>query len=226
MTSGVADSNDQDYWRVAIVEDHLLQRRRTEELVSSLDGIRVVWSGEKLTDFIDWARSLEVRSRPHLLILDLMVDRVGEVDPALVRKLVDGGLRVLVVSAMASVPLARSIIRAGVYGVVSKRDSEDEIIAALWAALERRHWITSEVASLIAGDANRPRLSDQEERALVLYASGLTLDEVARALGVQPNTAKKYLDRAKRKYIEAGEEVHTKIDIRRVVERDGLRLDG
>lgn len=225
MDSGVADSNDRDYWRVAIVEDHLLQRRRTEDLVGSLDGIRVVWSGENLTDFLAWARSLEVRNRPHLLILDLMVDRVGEVDPALVRKLVDGGLRVLVISAMASVPLVRSIIRAGVHGVVSKRDPEEEIIGAVLAALERRHWITSDVAGLIAGDANRPRLSDQEERALILYASGLTLDEVAKSLGVQPNTAKKYLERAKRKYTEAGDEVHTKIDIRRVVERDGLMLD-
>jgi DNA-binding NarL/FixJ family response regulator len=220
-----ADSRDRDYWRVAIVEDHLLQRRRTEELAASQEGIRVVWSGEKLTDFISWARSQEVRNRPHLLILDLMVDRVGEVDPQVVRKLVDGGLRVLVVSAMASMPLVRSIIRAGVHGVVSKRDSEEEITAAIWAALERRQWITPEVASLIAGDMNRPRLSDQEERALVLYASGLTLDEVSKALRVQPNTAKKYLERAKRKYIDAGEEVHTKIDIRRVVERDGLSLE-
>ncbi|HNI69954.1 MAG TPA: response regulator, partial [Marmoricola sp.] len=200
MAGGEADSKDRDYWRVAIVEDHLLQRKRTEELVSSQDGVRVVWSGEKLTDFVAWARNQSIRTRPHLLILDLMVDRVGEVDPHLVRKLVDGGLRVLVVSAMASVPLVRSIIRAGVHGVVSKRDSEDEVIAALWAALERRQWITPEVASMIAGDANRPRLSDQEERALVLYASGLTLDEVAKSLGVQPNTAKKYLERAKRKY--------------------------
>jgi len=225
VAGGEADSKDRDYWRVAIVEDHLLQRKRTEELVSSQDGVRVVWSGEKLTDFVAWARNQSIRTRPHLLILDLMVDRVGEVDPHLVRKLVDGGLRVLVVSAMASVPLVRSIIRAGVHGVVSKRDSEDEVIAALWAALERRQWITPEVASMIAGDANRPRLSDQEERALVLYASGLTLDEVAKSLGVQPNTAKKYLERAKRKYTGAGDEVHTKIDIRRVVERDGLSLD-
>ncbi|HNJ79188.1 MAG TPA: response regulator, partial [Marmoricola sp.] len=157
MAGGEADSKDRDYWRVAIVEDHLLQRKRTEELVSSQDGVRVVWSGEKLTDFVAWARNQSIRTRPHLLILDLMVDRVGEVDPHLVRKLVDGGLRVLVVSAMASVPLVRSIIRAGVHGVVSKRDSEDEVIAALWAALERRQWITPEVASMIAGDANRPR---------------------------------------------------------------------
>lgn len=225
MTVRDVDAGASDYWRVAIVEDHLLQRKRTEELVGSQEGIRVVWSGEKLTDYVAWARNQEARTRPHLLVLDLMVDRVGEVDPRLVSKLVDGGLRVLVVSAMASVPLVRSIIRAGVHGVVSKRDSEDEIIAALWAALERRHWITSEVAGLIAGDTNRPRLSDQEERALILYASGLTLDEVAKALGVQPNTAKKYLERAKRKYTEAGDEVHTKIDIRRVVERDGLLLD-
>jgi len=54
-----------------------------------------------------------------------------------------------------------------------------------------------------------------------LYASGLTLEAVASAIGVQPGTAKKYLERVKDKYAEAGRPVRTKIDLNRAAVRDG-----
>ncbi|MFB9767334.1 response regulator [Nocardioides kongjuensis] len=212
------------YWRVAIVEDHRLQRLRTEELLGRQTGLRVVHSCETLDELVAWMAAGTPLTRPHVVVLDLVVDRGRDADPAVVERLVRSGLRVLVLSAMASVPLVRSMIRAGVSGFVGKRDSEDDIVAAVWAVLERRQWITPELASVMAGDARRPRLSDQEERALVLYASGLTLDAVAVALGVKRDTVKKYLERVKAKYAEAGRPVRTKIDLNREAIRDGLMI--
>lgn len=210
-----------DYWRVAIVEDHLLQRRRTEELLGDENGLRIVHSCESMPQFLSWLRSATVRERPHLLVLDLMVDRRPSVDPTTVKALVDAGLRVLVLSALASPPLVKSIIQAGVGGVVGKRDAEEDIIAAVWAVLQRGEWMTTELASIIAGDPRRPSLSIQEERALVLYASGLTMDAVAATIGVKRDTAKQYLDRVKAKYAAAGRPVRTKIDLGRAAWADG-----
>lgn len=213
---------ESDYWRVAIVEDHLLQRRRTEQLVGSQEGLRVVHSCETMPEFLAWFRSAEVRHRPHLLVLDLMVERHPSVDPQVVKALVDEGVRVLVLSALASPPLVKDIIRAGVAGVVGKRDTEADIVAAIWAVLRREEWMTSELAGVIAGDPNRPQLSIQEERALVLYASGLTLDSVAASMGIKPDTAKKYLARVKVKYVALGRPVRSKVDMHREATRDGL----
>ncbi|MBM7516976.1 response regulator transcription factor [Nocardioides nitrophenolicus] len=218
------------YWRVAIVEDHRLQRLRTEELLTRQAGLRVVHSVETLDELVSWMAGGTPQSLPHLVVLDLVVDRGRDADPAVVERLVRSGMRVLVLSAMASVPLVRAMIRAGVSGFVGKRDTEEDIVAAVWAVLRRRQWITPELASVMAGDAQRPRLSDQEERALVLYASGLTLDAVAAALGVKRDTVKKYLERVKAKYAEVGRPVRTKIDLNREAIRDGLMspapLDG
>lgn len=215
------DEEVADYWRIAIVEDHLLQRRRTEELLSSQEGLRVVHTSETLTDFVAWRSAAGARERPHLLILDLMVDRGPNAQPEVVRSLVDDGLRVLVLSAMASPPQVRDIIKAGVGGIVGKRDSEDDIVRAAWAVLGRKHWMTPDLAAVIAGDKSRPTLSDQEERALVLYASGLTLDAVADAIGVKRDTAKTYLDRVKAKYAAAGRPVRSKVDLNRIALSDG-----
>ncbi|WP_215814233.1 hypothetical protein [Pimelobacter sp. 30-1] len=208
-------------WRVALVEDHMLQRKRTEELVAAQPGLRVVWSGETLRDFTAWLDTVPEPRRPQLLILDLMVERGASADPAVVRELTRSGLKVLVLSAMASPELVRKILRAGIGGIAGKRDSEEDIVAAIWTVLGRGQWLTPELASVIAGDAERPQLSDQEERALVLYASGLTLEAVAAALGVKKDTAKKYLSRVKAKYATAGRPVGTKLELNTVAQQDG-----
>lgn len=207
------------------MEDHRLQRLRTEELLAAQPGLQVVVTCETLTELVDWISMAPTLSRPHLIVLDLVVDRGEDADPAVVRRLVSSGVRVLVLSAMASPKLVRSMLTAGVRGVIGKRDSEEDIVAAVWTVLGRGEWLTPELAAVIASDADRPALSDQEERALVLYASGLTLDSVALALGVKRDTAKKYLQRVKAKYAAAGREVRTKIDLHREATRDGL-LDG
>jgi len=214
-------------WRIAIVEDHLLQRRRTEELLEAEGAFRVVHSSEALPDLVRWMATCDADERPHLVILDLMVDRGENADPATVRSLVDGGVHVLLLSAMASPPLVRDMLRCGVGGIVGKRDSEADIIAAVWSVLGRRQWMTPELAAVIAGDHKRPSLSEQEERALVLYASGLTLGAVAAALGVKRDTAKTYLDRVKAKYADMGRPVRSKVELSRAALADGyVDLDG
>jgi len=217
--------DEHPFWRVAIVEDHLLQRRRTEELLAEDPYLTVVHACEALPDLLAWLRTVDVRQRPHIVILDLMVDRGDDARPEHIQLLTGAGIRVLVLSAMASPKHVRDVLRAGVHGVVGKRDSEDQIIEAVWAVLGRQTWMTPELAAVMAGDASRPALSDQEERALVLYASGLTLDAVAAEIGVQPGTAKKYLERVKEKYASAGRPVRTKVDLSREAARDGLLDD-
>jgi DNA-binding NarL/FixJ family response regulator len=185
----------------------------------------VVHSCETLAEHITWLRTQAVDQRPHLLILDLMVDRGDDADPELVAWLVQSGIRVLILSAMASPPLLRRAIWAGASGVVGKRDPEADIIAAIWSVLGRRRWMTPELAAVIAGDEQRPKLSQQEERALVLYASGLTLDAVAASLGVKRDTARTYLDRVRDKYAASGRTVRSKADLTRVAVTDGYLRD-
>lgn len=209
-------------WRIAVVEDHRLQRLRTEEVLNREAGFRVVHTSETLSEFVGWLRRRHPDEVPHLLVLDLVVDHGEDADPAVVAGLVRDGLRVLVLSAMASPPLLREILRAGVGGVVGKRDAEADIVSAAWTVIGRGQWMTHELAAVIAGDSRRPKLSEQEERALVLYASGLTLDAVASALGVKRDTAKTYLDRVKRKYAEAGRPAQSKTELSRMAILDGF----
>lgn len=209
------------HYRVAIVEDHALQRERTEELLHERAGLVVVARCENLPQFIAWLDRARPDQVPHLLVLDLSVDRGPSVDPEDVAHLVRSGMRVLVLSAMASPALVRQVLRAGVSGFVGKRDPGTDLVRAAQQVLGGAEWVTPELAGVIAGDPARPALSEQEERALILYASGLTLDSVAERIGVRRDTAKGYLDNVKRKYAAKGRSVRTKTDLYRAAVTDG-----
>ncbi|KTS84954.1 hypothetical protein NS183_13620 [Microbacterium testaceum] len=168
-----------------------------------------------------WVREVPRENRPHLLVLDLQVDRGPSAQPEVVATLVQGGLKVVVLSALASVPVVRAVIRAGVSAIVGKRDSEEAILEAVHAALRGEQWMTEELAAVIASDPDRPTLSGQEERALILYASGMTIADVAEAMGIGWETTRQYLDRIKTKYTAAGIPVKSKLDLGRIAVADG-----
>lgn len=208
-------------YRVAVVEDHLLQRKYATVLINAQPDMTVVYDGEDLPSFMTWLETMDRFSRPNLVLLDLMVERGPNANPEAVRRLVASGMRVVLFSALTSPPLARQLIQAGASGVIGKRDNETSILAAMRAALAGQPWLSPELAALIAHDPNQPRLSDQEERALILYASGLSIDSVAASIGVKPGTAKKYLQRVREKYAAVDRPVRSREELIRAAVRDG-----
>lgn len=208
-------------YRIAIVEDHLLQRKYETTLVSRQQDMVVVFAGESLPEFMSWLRTRPEPKIPHLLLLDLMVDRQENANPETVKQLIEQGCKVVLFSALGSPPLVRKLVRAGVHGVLGKRDEDPYILAALRAVLTGGQWMSPELAQVISHDPQRPKLSDQEERVLILYASGLTLNAVAEAIGVKPDTAKKYLQRLKEKYADAGRPLRSRTEVIKVAAHDG-----
>ncbi|WP_134324191.1 response regulator transcription factor [Cumulibacter soli] len=207
--------------RIALIEDHLLQRRFAEKLLTGQPDMRVVFSGETLPDFMTWLGKSSPGSRPHLIVLDLLVDHQPSADPNTVRQLVRDGYLVVVLSALSSPPLVRRMILAGVNGIIGKRDSESTVVDALRRILAGEVWMTPELATVTARGAQRPTLSDQEERALILYASGCSIETVARSIGVQKNTAKKYIQRVREKYAALGRPSRNRIELHRAAAEDG-----
>lgn len=207
--------------RVAIVEDHLLQRRYATALINAQSDMTVVYDGENASSFMTWLGRTERLRRPSLVLLDLTVERGPDATPEMVRRMVGAGMRVLLFSALASPPLARRMIRAGASGVIGKRDTERDLLAALRAVLAGESWMSPELAVLIAHDPKQPKLSDQEERALILYASGLPIESVAASIGVKPGTAKKYLQRVREKYAAVDRPVASRLELIRAAARDG-----
>jgi len=67
----------------------------------------------------------------------------------------------------------------------------------------------------------RPKLSVSEREALVLYARGFSMSEVAAQMNVQYETTKTYLRRVRQKYAKAGRPASSRADLIRRAAQDG-----
>lgn len=132
------------------------------------------------------------------------------------------GIDVLVLVDEPSAPSLEAAIVAGAKGYLGKAASSDEFIHAVHRLASGRQ--CAQVMQLRHSQSGSPhvRLSDQERRALVLYASGLTQDVVARRMGIAPNTVKHYLDRVREKYANVGVHARTKIELHTLARAEGL----
>jgi DNA-binding NarL/FixJ family response regulator len=201
---------------VAVIDDHALVRQGLVRALAADPTLAVVHDGD------DPGALFALGTPPALVLLDLDLDGTP-VSADVVRDLVERGSDILVVSALGDPRTIRALLAAGVAGFVSKRESTDALLEAVAAVLRGESWTTPELAGVLAGDdaPDRPSLSPQEHRALVLYASGLTLDSVARRMDVKPGTVREYLARVRTKYASTGRPVRTKTDLYREALRDG-----
>ena len=98
-----------------------------------------------------------------------------------------------------------------------------ELAAAIRAAADSTPHLSAPLAAAMAGFAASPDpgLGRQEQRALVLYASGRSIKEVAAEMDTTDETVKSYIKRARRKFREVGVDVGTRILLRRYGIREG-----
>jgi len=202
--------------RVAVVDDHVLVRDGLIRAMSGRPDLVVVAVANVP------AAVFEVEPAPDLVLLDVELNGTAT-SPEDVAAMIARGSRVLIVSALASPRLVRDMIRAGAAGFVPKRDSADTLLKAIDEVLADRFWTSPALAAILSSDrsVDRPELSEQERRALMLYASGLKLASVARRMDISIHTAKQYIDRVRDKYVAAGRSVGTKTDLFRAAVSDG-----
>jgi two-component system, NarL family, captular synthesis response regulator RcsB len=96
-------------------------------------------------------------------------------------------IRIVVLTSVSNVAILRSILSAGAMGLLNKVESMDQLAAAVkFAGVGRRYLSSSVVDALaVAGAENDllgegPRLSPREIEVVRMFASGLSITEIAR----------------------------------------------
>ena len=96
-------------------------------------------------------------------------------------------IRIVVLTSMSNVAILRSILAAGAMSLLNKVESMDELAAAVrFAGFGRRYLSTSIVSALAVAGAETvglgegPRLSPREIEVVRMFASGLSITEIAR----------------------------------------------
>jgi DNA-binding NarL/FixJ family response regulator len=125
--------------------------------------------------------AIRAESGADCIVLDLDLND-GRNPVSNVLDLVETDVPILIVSALGDQATIRGTLMAGAVSFVSKQAESVEMMAAVKSTLAREPSTSREVAAALLSSPTTMSvaLSDQERRAMVLYASGLKMRAVAR----------------------------------------------
>jgi len=204
--------------RVAIVDDHQLV---LDGLVASVhdpkNGVAVV------TSSTTWSGLITSPQLPvDVVVIDLRLED-GIPVATKIRALTVMGVATVVMSRHADTASVTAAMNAGALGFVAKTESVRELITAIHSAANRQRHLSASLSAALEEfeSAPNPGLGRQEMRALVLYAGGRSIKEVASDMMTTEETVKSYIKRGRRKYRLIGVDVGTRVLLRRHGLREG-----
>jgi two-component system response regulator DevR len=203
--------------RVSFVEDHELTLRGFAQMIEEADGFELAANVKTVEEL--FAADLKA----DIVVLDLrLADGSSPEDN--VRSLRAHNARVLVLTAGEDAQLIRSAARGGALGMMRKSESVPALLGAIRLAAGGNTVASTDWAAALDADEDLAdaRLSTREREILALYASGKTTQSVAFDTGLSPNTVSDYVSRIRTKYEKAGRVAHSRIDLYRRAEEDGL----
>ena len=182
---------------VAAVDDHPIVLDGITGWVMAADsGIRVVATAATVASLLAGPGR-----RAHVVLLDLDLGDGTTVERN-IAAITAAGPAVLVLAASDKPLSVLAAMRAGALGYVLKNEESAQVRAAIKAVAAGQDWISPRLAYIFAADdaPDRPSLSEQETRALRLYATGMPMKSVARRMTISEETAKQYVGRVREKY--------------------------
>lgn len=207
--------------RIAVVDDHELVREGLVALLTSslIPPAEVTYSGAELSACID--------SDPDIVLLDVDLGVASAPVAHNVTQIVNAFIPVLMISSHDNSDAIRSGLAAGALGFIPKSVSLHTLNQALKSVIDGDLYLSVDLAAILSDsaqthNAEKPELSPRELDALRLYATGLTLNAVARKMNISPHTVKEYLDRVRTKYSQVGREARTRTELYVAAQDDGL----
>jgi two-component system, NarL family, invasion response regulator UvrY len=170
--------------RILLVDDHAIVRTGLRDLLTSVSDNQI---SEAATGRDALLRLRQ--DRPHLVLLDLNLPGIGGLELLRRMLLEDKAARILVLSMHAEPLYAARAMALGARGYLSKNASAEELLTAVRRVAEDGRYIENEIAQELALQKVSPGcgLQDLTERDLEimrLLAEGLSLAEIAVALGI------------------------------------------
>lgn len=186
----------QDDIKVVIADDHPIVRNGLRDLLSSVDGIRVVAEATTGRQAVQQA----LRHRPDVLLMDLQMPDLNGI--AATREVVGTApnVAVLVLTMFEDDESVLSAMRAGARGYLLKGGPQEDIIQAVRGVATGGAFfgqnIAGRVIDLLAAPPPAqafPDLTPRELDVLSLIATGLGNASIARRLQLAPKTVSNHI---------------------------------
>ncbi|HEY4359208.1 MAG TPA: response regulator transcription factor [Acidobacteriaceae bacterium] len=186
--------------RIVIADDHDLIRRGVRNLISCRKEWQVVGEASNGAEAVEKVTSL----RPDVAIVDFSMPILNGPEAASQIAKVSPKTSVVVLTMHDSEHVIRGVLQSGAKGFVLKSDADEDLIAAVEAVVQKRHFFTHRVASMMLEEyftairpsiRNRdegPRLTMREREVLRLLADGVTSKQIADRLSISVRTVESH----------------------------------
>ena len=175
---------------ILIVDDHPIVRDGYRRLLASTPAIgRIDEAPDGETALASYRTQ-----RPDVVIMDLTMPGMGGVEAIRQLRELDPEVRILVFSMHDSDTLIDRCIELGVQGYLIKSSGQDQLLNAVHQIAAGKPYMDSTQAMRMAvrrresiGEPTAA-LTSREFQIFQMLAEGLTVQQVAHALGISPNT--------------------------------------
>jgi DNA-binding NarL/FixJ family response regulator len=204
--------------RVAIVDDHEAVRLGFAGTCAEF-GFELVGSAPTVTELLEQIEGKDCE----VIVSDLSLAD-GSLVQENIERLVEYGSAVLIFSIADKPALMRSALRAGATAIVPKSQPMADLAEAIKLSAKGAIINNPETSAMIDADSifKEASLSAREREVLSLYASGMSLKQVAYELKIKQSSAKEHIDRVRVKYAKLGREAATKVDLFKRALEDGI----
>ncbi|HET6238970.1 MAG TPA: response regulator transcription factor [Acetobacteraceae bacterium] len=170
--------------KILLVDDHVIVRSGLRNLLTSVADTQI-WEAATGRDALLRLR----QDRPDLVLLDLNLPGIGGLELLRRMLLEDKTVRILVLSMHAEPLYATRAMELGARGYLSKNASADELLTAVRRVAEGGRYIENEIAQELALQKMSPGrdlqdLTARDLEIMRLMAEGMSLTEIANALGI------------------------------------------
>lgn len=174
--------------KALIVDDHAIVRSGLKRLLATLADTQILEAANGRDALV-----LYRDEQPDLVLLDINLPGIGGLE--LLRRFlqIDKAARVLMFSMHAEAVYVGRALQAGALGYVSKNAAPDEVLSAVQKVAKGSRYIENEIAQELAlqtvpGADLLKQLTERDLEILRLLGEGLSLAEIAEALGVSYKT--------------------------------------
>lgn len=184
--------------RVLLVDDHEVVRDGVKSLINANDDLIVVAEAGSVQEAIDQA----LRTKPDVVVMDVRLADGSGIEATREIRANLAKTQVLMLTSFADDEALFASIMAGAAGYVLKQIRGGELIRAIREVGAGKSLLDPNVTRSVLErlrkgktmqDEKLARLSAQEERILVLVASGRTNGQIGRELKLAEKTVKNYV---------------------------------
>ena len=172
--------------RVLLADDHMVVRMGIASVVAYAGGMEVVGEVDTGLDAVKLAHEL----KPDVVLMDLQMPELSGAEATAQIRAQDPGVKVLVLTSFGTSAELKKAMDAGASGALVKSSSLTEIVDAIRGVVEGRQVMSPEIRNTIRSFAAMPALSKRQIDILNLVAKGLSNKEIARIVGLSPDTVK------------------------------------